>query len=451
MNMFRLMPNIISLSKRRRRPRQCLTLTLLISLSVNSACLAAPLQDEEVAITPFGTSVDDATSGMTLLELDDSLRRYADRFRTRITVATYSIRERPLTSEQNIWMQTWNSMSFSTSVNIAVGPDPITNLLDFMVLASLSRMVAEDYWVPEHLGEETGAPLLSATRALEEDIWTVANNVLTADQQRELHSLIQEWHDSNPDQVLPWLIRMNEFSGQRAQRLSTIKETGGLLKEVRRAREAAEEFQIFGERFLYYMQRSGGIMANSMETNFLQLMNGPDVQRLFGQTERFVQSTQQLAATIDRLPGEQWAVADQLLKGVASERRALITDISAAAPETQALLAELRKTVEATDRLLENRSGGDQASEPFDVNAYQALTAETANAASELRLLIQAVNDTAANAPDAVAAVDRLIDKQQQIIDYALFRLMALIGFTIVFFFMVLFAYRWIIAKHAQS
>ena len=428
-----------------------LIITLTLILGISSACISTSAQNEQATVARLGTSDDDTSPGMTMLELEDSLRRYADRFRTRIAVATYSIRENPLTSEQNIWMQTWSSMSFSTAVNIAVGPDAVTNLLDFMVLASLSRMVAEDYWVPEYLGEEMGAPLLSATRALEEDIWSVADNVLTTDQKGELLSIVDDWHSANPDQVLPWLIRMDEFSDQRAQRLSTIKETGGLLKEVRRAREAAENFQLFGERFLYYMQRSGGILANSMETNTLQLLNGPDVRRLFAQTQSFTKSTEQLVDTIDRLPKEQFVAIGQLLEGVAAERQALLADVAAAAPATRAMLLELRQTVEATNQLLANFGDSDGPSEPFDVIAYQSLAGEAAKTMSELRLLIQTVNDSTKGDSAPLLVIDELIEKQRQIVDYALLRLMMLIGFSILFFFAILLLYRRLAAKPAQS
>lgn len=148
---------------------------------------------------------------------------------------------------------------------IAIGRNAVTNLLNMMVLTTLGRMVIEDYWLPEVWGEEKGKRLLAASIALEEDIWTVANDVLTADQQKARLSMIADWHAQNPDQIYPWLMRMSMFSGQRAAQLSKIKKTGGLMKEVRAARETAEEVREMGERSLFYIQRAPRITSDAIE------------------------------------------------------------------------------------------------------------------------------------------------------------------------------------------
>lgn len=412
---------------------------------MNAGCVFAAPQNEEVVVAPVRDATGTASAGMTAAELEDQLRRFADRYYTRTLLATDAIREAPLTKEENALMQGWYTVSYATVVDLAIGRDPVTNLLDFLVLTTLSRLVIENHWMPEVLGDEKGRPLLSAAVALEEDIWTIADDVLTSEQQEELLAIITEWQHENPDQVYPWLIRMTEFSGQRAARLNAIKETGGLLKEVRKARETAEELQAFGERVLYYMQRAPGITANVMETSTLQLLSSPEIQDVMGQTERFVQSVEQLTETADSLPHDRLAAVDQLLEGLSEERRAFFGDVAAASPETRAILTELRKSLEATERLVDAMGLADEnaASEPVDIAEYRTLAAEVANSASEIRLLVQALNDTVQDAPAVVSALDELVARERQVANHTALILMGLI----VFFFVMLLAYRYVAAR----
>ena len=56
--------------------------------------------------------------------------------------------------------------SQETVVDIAIGPNAVENLLDMLVLATLTRQEVESYWVPEYFGEEHGEGLLRAFRDL---------------------------------------------------------------------------------------------------------------------------------------------------------------------------------------------------------------------------------------------------------------------------------------------
>ena len=123
-------------------------------------------------------------------QLDDQVRRFADRYHSRMSIAVDRMREYPLTSDQFQLAQYWRTMSRETSVDIAIDSNAVTNLLDMMVLTSLGRMVIEQYWVPERFSKEYGQPLLDASRALEKDVWDLADAVLTSEQQSEMLIMI---------------------------------------------------------------------------------------------------------------------------------------------------------------------------------------------------------------------------------------------------------------------
>jgi hypothetical protein len=190
---------------------------------------------------------------MTREELEDHVRRFADRYITRVSLAVNALSDGTDDQAQKQLMQKWKSVAYASVVDIAIGPNAVTNLLDMMTLTMLSRMMIESYWAPEYFGAELGEEFLLTYIDLEEDIWSVADDVLTGRQQDDLKLLINGWYSKNPKQIYPWYVRLSDFSGQRAASLAAVQQSGGMLKEVARAREAAEEIQAFGERVLFYL------------------------------------------------------------------------------------------------------------------------------------------------------------------------------------------------------
>ena len=358
-------------------------------------------------------------------------------------VSRRPVRKTATNDEEVEVLQGWQSIAQVTGVDIAIGPNPVTNLMDMMVLTSLEKMVIRDYWKPEVFGEERGDILLQASTIVEKDIWTIANDVLTAEQQQILADLIVEWHAENPDQIYPWMIRMSQFSGQRAAALEAVKQSGGMLKAVHQARETAEELQAFGERVLFYLQRAPAMTSNAMETSVLQLMGGRHVADVMEDTDRFVNAVEHLVDVIEALPDGRLAAVDQFVEGVREERRLLFEELSSAQPEMQAMLVELRQTLEVVDQITARFDSGEKNSEPVDVAEYQALTAEVTNAMTELRLTLGALGGVLDSSPALIELVDQLVERENRMVNQLMLYAMILI----LFFFIVLFAYRFVAAK----
>jgi hypothetical protein len=66
---------------------------LVILVPLISACAAHGQQTEQVFVGPLGASGTAVTSAMTREELEDHVRRFADRYFTRIALATNSVSE----------------------------------------------------------------------------------------------------------------------------------------------------------------------------------------------------------------------------------------------------------------------------------------------------------------------------------------------------------------------
>jgi len=258
-----------------------------------------------------------------------------------------------------------------------------------------------------------------------------------------MRTMIRNYHDQYPDQVNPWWIRLNQFSGQRAARLNAIKRSGGLLKEVKRARETAEELQEFAERTLFYMQRAPGIAFNTMETSTLQILGGPQVSQMLEDSNRFVDSIEQLVTLFETLPDERSAVVDQLMEGLDQQREALFNDFPTISPDAKLMLSDLRAIAESTERVTSTLNAGNEPSEPIDIAEYRALTADVTQAMIELTKFVDAVSGVTDSPGDVVAIIDHIAAGQERV----LIRLLVILLISIAFFFVCLFAYRIAMAK----
>jgi len=366
----------------------------IVSAVVLSAC-ATPSgpQTQDVVVASIGSDGSVTSSAMTREELEAHVRRFADRYITRIAIATAEVRSRSTSLEVQRFMDDWRNVSYAAIVEVAIGPDSVTSLMDMMVLTMLSRLVVEDFWAPKIVDEQSRATFLKAFHDLEQDIWTVADDVLTPAHQETLAALVADWHAENPEQVYPWYVRLSNFSGQRAASLNAVKQSGGMLREVARAREAAEEMQAFGERVLFYLQRAPMITSGQLESSVNDVLSGPEITQLVRDVERFVGAIDRLVAVVEVLPESRIAAVDQIMDRIAEERVALMQNIEEAEPELRAVLSQLLPVLESIERTVAMANTDDPDSEPFDINDYRAIVNDSAQTAAELRLLVQAVTD----------------------------------------------------------
>jgi hypothetical protein len=410
---------------------------VLVAVSISACASSSPAQSQSVVIASLGSGDNSSTSGITREELEDHVRRFADRYMTRVALAANALTNQTEDQAHKDLMQRWKSVSYASVVGIAIGENAVTNLLDMMTLATLSRIMIERHWVPNVFGPELGEGFLQSFVDLEEDIWTVADDVLTSRQQDDLKTLINNWYAKNPDQIYPWYVRLSDFSGQRAASLAAVQQTGGMLKEVARAREAAEEIQAFGERVLFYLQRAPMITSMEFQAGANSVLGGPHVSRAIDDMDRFVTAVEQLVGSVEELPGSRLAAVDQIMDRIREERIALLQDLASAETDVVSLLAELQPALDSLV-LLTASDEQNPDSKPFDINEYRALVGESATTAIELRRLLEAVDKVMQNSAELSTLVEAMAESQNTVLDRVFLQAIALIFI----FFAALLAYR---------
>ncbi|UCE41409.1 MAG: hypothetical protein JSV17_18590 [Candidatus Aminicenantes bacterium] len=415
-----------------------------------------------VTVTSLGSRQAATRTDMTRDELEEAVRRFADRFLAQMQLALDQIGQLADTPNKRWIYRGFVKASSSTVLNIAIGPDAVTNLFDMMVLTMLMRLQIEEYWIPTEFTGEEGQGLLQTVRDLEEDIWTVADKVLLPDQKASLRVLVDDWHDKHPDQHYPWGIRFDEFSGQRAASLEKVKETGGLLRQISKTRETVEELEKFGERILFYVQRVPRIASDQAMFSLTEIFKQEEVAQLFTDVDRLNTTLERYANLGEKLPGEQFAAIDQILEGLERERAALTQDLFDKQPELQELLGELQQTFAAADQLVGNidqltgrfDKGDDKGepkkqSKPMDINEVRQVIQEASLTIGGLTEFVGAVDDLMASPaweqriPDALKVAEEL----EKDINKLLNRIFLLAALLIFIFFCLLLAYRFVATR----
>jgi len=218
-----------------------------------------------------------------------------------------------------------------------------------------------------------------------------------------------------------------------------------MLKEVARAREAAEEIQAFGERVLFYLQRAPALTTNEFESSVGSVLSGPEVSRLIDDTDRFVATLERLVQLVADLPENRLAVVDQFMDRVGDERQELLQDLSDAEPGLRAVLADLQPVIESLENLVVTAKTPNPNPDavPFNINEYTALVSEASVTAAELRLLIQSVSDLLGGASEASPLVNAIVEAEREIGERVFIQAMALM----VIFFILLLGYRFIAGR----
>jgi hypothetical protein len=187
-------------------------------------------------------------------DLQLRVMRFADRYAGRTKDALLDFQG---SSEDRLQAQTWKLQQVQAAYSIASGPNPVSNALDMVVLASLSNMVVDDWPVTERYGDRV-RPLQEALREMERQAWGLVKGVLTDAQTAQLHDVIVSWRRENPGFRSVAYIRFNDLAKSTGAReeaaegpgaesslfsvlgLDPLTELDPAVREIAQSRQLAE-------------------------------------------------------------------------------------------------------------------------------------------------------------------------------------------------------------------
>ena len=372
------------------------------------------------------------------------------------------------TQEMQIRVLSFEVRQATAAYEIASGASPVSDLLDMVVLVTATRAVADAGGGQESFGA-SGKVLSKVLRALEEKIWVIAGQVMDADQERKLRQFIEGFLARNPEVRDVSAIRLADLSsvpGSRTAGLGTPTDVlrsvgldpfGGIdpaIQEVQRSR-------LLAERAFYFAKRWPRIIELQTRLLTLQLAAQPAPSQLLADISRASLAVESAARTAEGLP-------DLVDREREAAIRQFLDALSAQETRARALLAEMRRTLDAgtgaanavhgalgsLDSILAATSQpappGTPPSRPFDVTEYTRALEQLGRSAIELETLLRAVNQDAPRIAALVGDAGREVSERwRALVDYAFGRLLALGLLLVLSTLSAALLYRW--ASHRMS
>jgi hypothetical protein len=393
-------------------------------------------------------------------DLQLRVMRFADEYVGRTKEALLDFQGSP---EARVSAETWKFQQVQAAYTIASGPNPVSNALDMVVLASLSRMVLDDSTVTERYGDRL-RPLQAADRELERDAWSLVKGVLTEAQKAHLRDIISRWRRENPQFRSVAYIRFDDLAKSVGARENAVEGPSagaslfsvlGLdpLKDLDPAvREIAQTRQL-AERSIFYFQRVPNLIEIQGERFSDQVAAMPETQSLIASVDRISlvgdaseRMVQSLPEILDR---EREALLSQLMQGF-DERTGEIGALSDNVRSTLVAGAETANAVHATletaDRISARFANTKTAdtSRPFDIREYSEAAGNAAVAAHELDVLAERADIVV---PVMRQATDETADRLERIINHLFVDLLMLILAAIAASLLAALVYRAVVAR----
>jgi methyl-accepting chemotaxis protein len=325
---------------------------------------------------------DDDRPQITIRQIDAWTDAFADRWASYIQDATTRLIDENSTPEQRRAALTLKSTSISSVYDIAVRNDPLTQLLDMVVLASLENRV----WVTEGLAERIfgdKAPILTdAISALYADISVTSINAMNGEQYDLLMDTISDWRQQNPEIRAVEFVRFSEFAAASAADIRQQIRSSGLFAPIDDATRVAEELKQLGQSGMWVGIRAPQLLSWQTEGLVDQILARPEIARALSADQGIAASADRISRVAAKLPDDIKAEREAILKAFDEREQKL----NSAVKEVRGTIDDTRKLLADTEPMLKNT---EQVVKSVDtvVKSAQELTkalTETVNAADKI-------------------------------------------------------------------
>jgi hypothetical protein len=358
--------------------------------------------------------------------------------------------------------QNWLLSQATAAYTIASGPSPYINVVDLVVLTTLSRMVVDDTWVGERFGERA-APLRDAYHRLEPVALELAKSAIPPDQIEALQRVIVAWRAQNPHVTAISYVHFRDVASSMRPAagggsdssftglftmlgLDPFSSLDPAVREITQSRELAE-------RTIYYAQRVPNLLDMQVERLTFEFATMPETKRLLADASNVSQAASVAGRVIGDFPGllsgEREAAIRQFIQAINVETanlRQLAIDVRATLEAGTATSNSLNTAIRSFDQMVAGfekpapaGAAAQPAGRPFDITEYTAAAAEITRAANELQELMAGVGK---DSPALVQAADHATARLTDVVDHAYWRILQLIGLSLLGGLAAALAYR---------
>jgi len=382
------------------------------------------------------------------MELQKNLMRFAQMFIRDFTLKVYYLESQNASNAVRFVLSSSKLRTVSTLLHIATGPDAVLNLLDMVIFVTLGRMSVEENWKPELLGKNKGR-IPEFFRQMEKEIWAIAGKVLIPRYQKELRNLIRRWRKRHPNQFYVGGVGFDSFADMLGD--SDFKDAGKqgfLLPEINEATRSVDEARNLAERFTFFVKYLPYIVRTTTETSIYDVLDQPETIRLLSDINRLTTAIDGIGLTAKQLP-------DRLGK----EREKLMDDLLKSEKKIRVLSGDIREALATGERMATSANkaaiSANQAAltvdtlvsriydraEPgsFDVMEWLDTFRQGSEAAKQAQALVATLDKFLTD-----HGIEQRVSQLKQGFDALLLRAFFWAALLIVFFFLALFAYRYL-------
>jgi len=417
---------------------------------------------------PRKRAAEERTQQLQKLQLE--VMRFADEYAGRSREVATEYQKGLQDPQERLDIQNWKVQQASSAYTIASGPNPVSNALDMVVLASLSRMVIDDTWSSGRLGP--GAKAVQETHhSLESGAWQLVDGVLTPEQVARLHELINQWRAQHPQVRSVAYIHFRDFaeafgpanqdSAGPASLLSIVgidplSNLDPAVKEIAQTRQLAE-------RAIYYVQRAPDLLDMQVERISYQFAVMPETRSLLASVDRVSLIGSSSDRLVDNLPNLLDRQRDALVAQLTDTLNSQSATLGTLAGQLRTALQAGTDTATAVNGALQTfeRISGQftkkpgPASEPpqppgppFDIRQYTAMLEQAAVTMRELENLAQRGDVVV---PALRSATQDAGSQVRSILDHLFVLLVLLVVFIALAALAVALAYRRITMRFARA
>ena len=438
--------------KIRQRAAAWLVLLLSASIALSGCGLWRKISGEERRAKEAAAEVS---------EMRQRCERYADSYAGRVLQSVAGVLHG--TSDPHVYDQltAFQLTQVNAAYTIATGESPLACALDFVVLATLSRLVVEESAAES--GSLRAAELNKLYRDIEADAWDNAAKVLTPEQIEELRQIIVDWRLRNPDVRLVGFVRFSNFAraagwttgdGSSGSLLSLIgiDPLEGLDPAVRQI----EQSRLLAERAIFYMQRLPYLVDLQTQRIIAQAAVSPSVEGVLMNLNQATGAMESYAEFAGALPDAFAQEREELIRQLSgefleqqAELRGVLVDLQSTLEAGSETALAIDATVQSIDRLMERFPAPEEAADaepgkPFDINDYTMAATEFTRTARHLTDLVDVLGRESSQ---VAGIVEGGMEQGQALVDYLFRRALLLAVLLLLGILATALAYRWLSSK----
>ncbi|MFZ4597456.1 MAG: hypothetical protein ACOYNN_02335 [Terrimicrobiaceae bacterium] len=381
--------------------------TLLLPLS---ACAGkAPVPRDRSAAEGSEPEEERMTQGALQLQVMD----FSDQFVSAMSAALDAYIAAEPDPAKRVAARAWKVRYASAAMTIAASRDPRTNLLDMVVFIAAGKWAVDHYWVPKVFGEQASA-LSDVYREQDRAAWELAGRVLSLKQQSDLRGLIRQWEKDHPNRLDVADIRLRNLDGVRLNAFDEGLAARGILAGLRRFMGRVDTSLLYGERVMFYLERTPHILSQQTELTLAQIGEAFPIATV--RPQEFAEVVRELPAILQEGIDRNQGTLDTLLPKIETT----LDNANILAASLDRTLVSLRQFSEANT---------DPTAPPVDpTKLLDQTTTALAHLDSSVQGLNQILEKTAMGGLPA-EQISQLIDQQTtRVLDAAFHRLIVLLA-----------------------